>query len=70
MTGVKENHKMKSKKVFSDYVIIIAMCVIMITVFVTTMYPFLNSLALSLNKADDTVLGGITVYPRVPTLAN
>ena len=44
MTGVKENHKMKSKKVFSDYVIIIAMWVIMVTVFVTTLYPFLNSL--------------------------
>lgn len=70
MTGVKENHKMKSKKVFSDYVIIIAMWVIMVTVFVTTLYPFLNSLALSLNKADNTVLGGITIYPRVPTIAN
>lgn len=70
MTGVKENHKMKSKKVFSDYVIIIAMWVIMITVFVTTLYPFLNSLAISLNNADNTVLGGITIYPRVPTIAN
>lgn len=70
MTGVKENHKMKSKKVFSDYVIIIAMWVIMVTVFVTTLYPFLNSLAISLNNADNTVLGGITIYPRVPTIAN
>ncbi|MCI9192309.1 MAG: carbohydrate ABC transporter permease [Acutalibacter muris] len=61
---------MKSKKVFSDYVIIIAMWVIMVTVFVTTLYPFLNSLAISLNNADNTVLGGITIYPRVPTIAN
>lgn len=71
MTGVKETrHKMKSKKVVSDYVIIIAMWVIMVTVFVTTLYPFLNSLAISLNNADNTRLGGITIYPRVPTLAN
>lgn len=71
MTGVKETrHKMKSKKVISDYVIIIAMWVIMVTVFITTLYPFLNSLAISLNNADDTRLGGITIYPRVPTLAN
>ena len=71
MTGVKDtSHKMKSKKVFSDYVIIILMVVIMVTVFVTTLYPFLNTLAISLNDADDTVLGGITVYPRIPTLQN
>lgn len=71
MTGVKETrHKMKSQKVLSDYVIIIVMWVLMVTVFVTTLYPFLNSLAISLNNADNTILGGITIYPRVPTLAN
>lgn len=46
------------------------MWVLMVTVFVTTLYPFLNSLAISLNNADNTILGGITIYPRVPTLAN
>lgn len=71
MTGIKESkHKMKEKKVVSDYVIIISMVVIMVVVFVTTLYPFLNSLAISFNHADDTILGGITVYPRVPTIAN
>ncbi|WP_300683730.1 carbohydrate ABC transporter permease [Acutalibacter sp. 1XD8-36] len=61
---------MKEKKVVSDYVIIISMVVIMVVVFVTTLYPFLNSLAISFNHADDTILGGITIYPRVPTIAN
>ena len=71
MTGIKESkHKMKEKKVVSDYVIIISMVVIMVVVFVTTLYPFLNSLAISFNHADDTILGGITVYPRMPTIAN
>ncbi len=71
MTGIKESkHKMKEKKVVSDYVIIISMVVVMVVVFVTTLYPFLNSLAISFNHADDTILGGITVYPRVPTIAN
>ncbi len=71
MTGVKETrHKMKAKKVFSDYVIIILMVVIMVFVFVTTLYPFLNSLAISLNDADDTALGGITFFPRIFTLRN
>lgn len=71
MTGIKESkHRMKEKKVVSDYVIIISMVVIMVVVFVTTLYPFLNSLAISFNHADDTILGGITIYPRVPTIAN
>ncbi len=71
MTGIKESkHRMKEKKVVSDYVIIISMVVIMTVVFVTTLYPFLNSLAISLNHADDTILGGITIFPRVPTIAN
>ncbi len=61
-------HKMKSKKVFSDYVISVLIFVIMLVVSVTTLYPFLNALALSLNEAQDTTRGGITIYPRVFTL--
>ncbi len=65
-----KRHRMKSKKVFSDYVIIILMVVIMTLVFVTTLYPFLNALAISLNDATDTALGGITIFPRKPTWKN
>ena len=56
-------HRMKVKMTVSDYVIVILMAVIMLVVFVATLYPFLNSLAISLNYADDTMLGGITIYP-------
>lgn len=63
-------HKMKSKKVLSDYVIIIVMVVVMFVVFVATLYPFLNALAISLNDKNDTILGGITFYPRVFTISN
>lgn len=63
-------HEMKAKKVASDYVIIIVMVVLMVTVFVTTLYPFLNALAISLNDKNDTILGGITIYPRVFTISN
>lgn len=34
------------------------------------LYPFIYMLALSLNSGTDTMKGGITVYPRVFTLAN
>ena len=62
--------KMKSKKDVSDWIIIIIMVVLMLFVFITTLYPFLNSLAISLNRASDTSLGGITIYPRAFTLDN
>lgn len=63
-------HKMKSKKVASDYAVVIIMVVMMVVVFVATLYPFLNALAISLNDKNDTVLGGITIYPRVFTISN
>lgn len=61
---------MKAKKDFSDHVVVILLVVIMTVVFISTLYPFLNSLAISLNNASDTMLGGITVYPRKPTIDN
>lgn len=66
----QRHHRMKVKMTVSDYVIVILMAVIMLVVFVATLYPFLNSLAISLNYADDTMLGGITIYPRKFTLDN
>ena len=71
-TGVvtSRKHKMRTQKVFSDYVLNILMVVIMVVVFVATLYPFLNSLAISLNQANDTTLGGITIFPRKFTLEN
>ena len=61
---------MVAKKSVGDYVVLTLMVVIMVVVFVATLYPFLNSLAISLNYADDTILGGITTFPRKFTLDN
>lgn len=63
-------HKMIYKKAPSDYVVVTVMVVLMVVVFVATLYPFLNALAISLNYADDTILGGITIYPRKFTIDN
>src|SRR5699024_9057859 len=63
-------HRMKVKMTVSDYVIVILMDVIMLVVFVATLYPFFNSFAISLNYADHTMLGGITISPRKFTLDN
>jgi putative aldouronate transport system permease protein len=43
---------------------------IMVLVLIVTLYPFLNVLAIALNDSQDTVRGGITIYPRVLTWSN
>jgi len=45
---------------------VIVMCIVLIV----TLYPFLNVLAISLNDSNDTVRGGLTIYPRAFTLKN
>ncbi|MCD9021619.1 carbohydrate ABC transporter permease [Cohnella silvisoli] len=44
--------------------------IIMIFLCVITLYPYLNQLAVSLNDGQDTVFGGITLYPREFTWSN
>lgn len=34
------------------------------------LYPYLNTLAVALNDGQDSMLGGITFFPREPTLGN
>jgi putative aldouronate transport system permease protein len=42
----------------------------MILLSIIMVYPYLNVLAKAFNKGYDTMQGGITVFPRVPTLQN
>jgi putative aldouronate transport system permease protein len=58
---------MKRKNNFiSDIVISCILAVVALA----TLFPFINTLAVSLNKAYDTSLGGVYLYPRVFTLEN
>jgi len=43
---------------------------IMLFIVVITLYPFINVLAISFNEANDTIKGGIYLWPRAFTLAN
>ena len=61
---------MKTKKSGADWTLDIFIYVTMILTIVVTLYPFINSLAISLNNADDTTRGGITFFPRMFTLRN
>ncbi|WP_062495759.1 carbohydrate ABC transporter permease [Paenibacillus sp. 32O-W] len=44
--------------------------VFMILLVVVTLYPFINMLAMSFNDANDSIRGGIYLWPRVWTLHN
>lgn len=66
----KNPNKIRAKRVASDYVLDTIFTIVIIVVFVVTLYPFLNSLAISLNDSNDTLRGGITLYPREFTIQN
>lgn len=66
----KNPNRIKPIKTAGDYILMTVIAVVLILVFVTTIYPFLNAIALSLNEANDTLRGGITFYPRKFTLKN
>lgn len=44
--------------------------IVLIALVIITLYPFISVIAVSFNDAQDTVKGGIKLWPRVPTLAN
>jgi len=61
---------MKRKVTAGNVVFDTFLYVALVIMVVVTIYPFLNSLAISLNDADDTTKGGISVYPRVFSTRN
>lgn len=51
--------------------VMVAFIYVFLTVFsLSTLYPFLNAIAISLNEGLDTAKGGITLWPRAFTLEN
>lgn len=48
---------------FINYTLLILICVV-------TLYPFINTIAISFNDSYDSLRGGITVWPRMFTLHN
>jgi len=60
----------KLRKTAQDYILDSVIYIVMICLLLVTLYPFLNSLAISLNHADDTARGGINLIPRDFTMRN
>ncbi|MFW5776114.1 MAG: carbohydrate ABC transporter permease [Spirochaetota bacterium] len=53
-----------------DYAFDAIKVLLLLTLVVVTLYPFLNVLAISLNDPRDTMRGGIKLWPRVFSLVN
>ncbi|WP_410771786.1 carbohydrate ABC transporter permease [Fontibacillus sp. BL9] len=53
-----------------DRIMMIFIYTFLILLAVSTLYPFLNAVAVSFNQGIDTSKGGVTLWPRVFTLEN
>ena len=64
------SNKHKRKKSLSDRIFVICNTIFMIAFVVITLYPVLNTLAISFNDGTDALRGGIYLIPRKFTLKN
>ena len=64
------SNKHKRKKSLSDRIFVICNTIFMIAFVVVTLYPVLNTLAISFNDGTDALRGGIYLLPRKFTLKN
>lgn len=58
------------KLTFGDRIMVIIIYIVLSLLVFVTFYPFWNSLVISFNLGSDTMLGGITFWPREFTLEN
>ncbi|MDR1693201.1 MAG: carbohydrate ABC transporter permease [Oscillospiraceae bacterium] len=53
-----------------DYIIDFVIYAVTLVILVSTLFPFLNVLAIAFNDSSDSVKGGVGILPRIPTLDN
>lgn len=58
------------KRTLSSRIFDILNIIFMLILAVIMIYPYLNQIAISLNSGNDTLRGGITIFPREFTLSN
>lgn len=64
------NKQWKPKSSLGDKVFVVCNTIFMVSFVIITLYPVLNTVALSFNNGIDAVRGGIHLIPRVFTLQN
>ncbi len=62
--------KSRKKKSAANITFVIVNTIILTIFCIVTLYPILNTLAVSFNEAVDTLIGGVTIYPRKISLEN
>ena len=67
---MNSNGKMHKKTSLSDRIFVICNTIFMIVFVIITLYPVLNTLAISFNDGTDALRGGIYLIPRKFTLKN
>jgi len=67
---IKRRKKQRIRMSPSDIVFEVVNYTLLILLMVVTLYPFLNTLAVSFNDATDSLRGGIYLWPRKWTLEN
>lgn len=70
MEAVKHTRSSRRNFVLGDRVFDICNILFMICLVIVTLYPFVNTLAVALNDANDAVRGGIYLIPRIWTIDN
>lgn len=58
------------KRSADDYVFDTIKVILLVFLVIVTLYPFLNILAISLNDAQDSIRGGISLWPRMFSTQN
>ncbi|MFC4102715.1 carbohydrate ABC transporter permease [Paenibacillus xanthanilyticus] len=70
MASQTVNRKLMTSSSWVDRSFDVIVYVLLAVITISTLYPFLNVLAISLNDSTDSVRGGITIYPRAFTWKN
>ena len=70
MINVNQTQEKRSKVFNGNTAFYIFNAIFMIAFVIITLYPVLNTLAISFNDGTDAVRGGIHLLPRKPTLHN
>ncbi|MDQ0920595.1 putative aldouronate transport system permease protein [Paenibacillus sp. V4I5] len=70
MEAVEHTRSSRRNTVIGDRVFDICNILFMICLVIVTLYPFINTLAVALNDANDAVRGGIYLLPRIWTFDN
>jgi putative aldouronate transport system permease protein len=70
MTVNETNRRRSYRQSLGDRIFDVVNYTLLVLLMIVTLYPYLNTLAVSFNDAKDSIRGGIYLWPRIWTLEN